>query len=201
LASKVVFSIHAEPAHILDRARAAGPTVMIEGDRLVITGPRRAADLARELIAHKAEILEMLRPGAPAAPPAPTPWRDVLAGWPDPLRKRWGLHASELEDQGLSWWRAERQAFAKVSRLKHPGVTVPADTRRGGADHRPPGTPPGGERQGTFTWDELAARRWGPARGDPIPGIVIDRPDRGRMLAALQSAADDPKERAIIRTK
>ncbi len=23
------------------------------------------------------------------------------------------------------------------------------------------------------TWDELAARRWGPAIGDPTPGIVI----------------------------
>jgi hypothetical protein len=40
----------------------------------------------------------------------------------------------------------------------------------------------------------LAARRWGPAIGDPTPGIIIDRPDRGRMLAA----ADDPEERAAI---
>jgi hypothetical protein len=29
------------------------------------------------------------------------------------------------------------------------------------------------------TWDELVARRWGPALGDRTPGIVIDRPTPG----------------------
>jgi len=28
------------------------------------------------------------------------------------------------------------------------------------------------------TWDELAARRWGPAIGDPTPGIIIDQPNQ-----------------------
>ena len=34
------------------------------------------------------------------------------------------------------------------------------------------------------TWDELASRRWGPAIGDPTPGIIIDGPARGTILAA-----------------
>lgn len=38
----------------------------------------------------------------------------------------------------------------------------------------------------TFTWDELARWRWGPALDDPEPGIIIDRPDRARMMAALE---------------
>src|SRR4051794_35649655 len=40
-------------------------------------------------------------------------------------------------------------------------------------------------------WAELTALRWGPAVGDPEPGIIIDRPDPARKLAAPQ-AADDP---------
>ena len=31
---------------------------------------------------------------------------------------------------------------------------------------------------GSPTWDDLAAQRWGPAIGDPTPGIVIDEPNR-----------------------
>jgi hypothetical protein len=30
-------------------------------------------------------------------------------------------------------------------------------------------------------WDELAAKRWGPAIGDATPGIVIDKPNRLRQ--------------------
>jgi hypothetical protein len=37
-------------------------------------------------------------------------------------------------------------------------------------------------------WRELAFLRWGPARDDPTPGIVIDRPDSEAMRAALASA-------------
>lgn len=35
-----------------------------------------------------------------------------------------------------------------------------------------------------MTWDELAAIRWGPAKGDPVPGCVIDRPDLGHQLSS-----------------
>jgi hypothetical protein len=39
------------------------------------------------------------------------------------------------------------------------------------------------------TWDELASRRWGPAIGDPAPGIIIDGPVRGPMLADADGTA------------
>ena len=47
------------------------------------------------------------------------------------------------------------------------------------------------------TWDELAARRWGPGRTDPAPGIVVDRPVRP---AFRPGPADDfdRQERAAI---
>ena len=38
------------------------------------------------------------------------------------------------------------------------------------------------------TWDELASRRWGPAIGDPTPGIIIDGTARGPMLTAADGA-------------
>ncbi|MFI5455496.1 MAG: hypothetical protein ACHRXM_08595 [Isosphaerales bacterium] len=50
------------------------------------------------------------------------------------------------------------------------------------------------ERPPLRSWEELAALRWGPGIGDPTPGVIIDPPARGRMLAA----ADDPEERAAI---
>jgi DNA polymerase family A len=57
-----------------------------------------------------------------------------------------------------------------------------------------------------YTWEQLARWRWGPARADPEGGIVIDRPDPARMLAALKAAAraDDPypvAERLAIRAE
>jgi hypothetical protein len=51
------------------------------------------------------------------------------------------------------------------------------------------------------TWEALSALRWGPAIGDPEPGLVIDRPDRDRMRAALVAPDPDPyalAERAAI---
>jgi TubC N-terminal docking domain len=36
-------------------------------------------------------------------------------------------------------------------------------------------------------WERLSQERWGPAIGDPTPGIIIDGPARGPMLAAAAS--------------
>ena len=47
----------------------------------------------------------------------------------------------------------------------------------------------GTEAPALSTWDELAARRWGPAVGDPTPGIIIDGPARGPRLAAADGPA------------
>jgi hypothetical protein len=52
-----------------------------------------------------------------------------------------------------------------------------------------------------FTWDELSTWRWGDSIGDPEPGIVIDKPDRGRMLAALKARVDDLEERKVIQSE
>ena len=46
----------------------------------------------------------------------------------------------------------------------------------------------GTETPALFTWDELATWRWGPARDDPSPGIIIDHPDPARCRAAIEAA-------------
>src|SRR5512135_3734268 len=55
-----------------------------------------------------------------------------------------------------------------------------------------------------MVWAELSTWRWGPAAADPTPGIILDQPDRGRMLTALQTAAEDHyaiAEREAIRAE
>ena len=48
------------PPQLLAQARAAGLSVVADGDRLVVCGPKAAADLARQLIARKAELLSLV---------------------------------------------------------------------------------------------------------------------------------------------
>lgn len=52
---------------LLAQARAAGLEVRVDGNRLVVRGPRRHAALAQELLTHKAEVLALLR-DAPVSP-------------------------------------------------------------------------------------------------------------------------------------
>jgi hypothetical protein len=46
---------------LLSDARAAGLEVHRDGDRLVVRGPRSAEPLARQLLAQKAELLDLIR--------------------------------------------------------------------------------------------------------------------------------------------
>lgn len=52
------------------------------------------------------------------------PWRRRLAKWPDEWRERWGVRANQLEDTGLDWVEAERQAWNETMVLKRQGETV-----------------------------------------------------------------------------
>jgi hypothetical protein len=65
--------------NLLREARAAGLTVTVQGDKLVIRGPRRAEPVALRLLKHKPAVMAALV-RAPAQPrqAAPEPER---AGW------------------------------------------------------------------------------------------------------------------------
>jgi hypothetical protein len=53
---------------LVHQARAAGLLVTVDGDTLVVEGPRRADSIARQLLAHKPEVVAALK-----------------AAWDDPL--------------------------------------------------------------------------------------------------------------------
>jgi hypothetical protein len=53
------------------------------------------------------------------------PWRQLLPNWPDAWRERWGLRANELEESGLGWVEAERQAWDETLTVKNESKTVP----------------------------------------------------------------------------
>ncbi len=45
---------------LLQEAEAAGLSVCVEGDRLVVRGPKSAGAIAERLLDHKAEVIELL---------------------------------------------------------------------------------------------------------------------------------------------
>lgn len=64
--------------------------------------------------------------------PEPLPWRAPLANWPDEWRERWGRRANALEEAGLGWREAERQAWNETLALKREAVErVPERVARG----------------------------------------------------------------------
>jgi hypothetical protein len=67
---------------LLEQAQAAGLEVRADGDRLVVRGPQSAEALARQLLAHKGDLMRLL-----SAPPA-----DVTGNEPCEVcggRERW----------------------------------------------------------------------------------------------------------------
>jgi hypothetical protein len=75
---------------LLEAARAAGLTVMVEGDRLVVRGPKRAGKLALQLLNSKAEVTAAMARADTAPPGQPTGGTvefgdDVIAVWDDSL--------------------------------------------------------------------------------------------------------------------
>jgi hypothetical protein len=90
---------------LLEQGRAAGLTIESDGDRLIIRGPRRATDLAREILEHKAELVALLGP--------PTP-----PDWPTLAAQRWGP-ALDHDEPGIdvpadSWrWQVAHWPHAR----------------------------------------------------------------------------------------
>src|SRR3954447_14452326 len=73
-----------------------------------------------------------------------------------------------------------------VTDVSHPAVPPALEAAAPLAElGAPPPSPPP-------DWPALATQRWGPGLEDDTPGIVVDRPDRERMMAALETAELDP---------
>ena len=71
---------------LLKEARTVGLTVVVEGERLRIRGPRSAEPVARRILDNKASVLAALHSGRPLAggfciADRPMDFGDVCAGW------------------------------------------------------------------------------------------------------------------------
>jgi hypothetical protein len=105
--------------------------------RLVVDAPAgvMTEEIKAALAAHKPHLLAMLA----GESPAPWPPRPVeLAGWPIEWRRRWGVLANALQDQGIPWPDHERVAFgltkAEMGRMVQPpreGTTASPGSSQG----------------------------------------------------------------------
>ncbi len=66
---------------LLSEATAAGLTVRVEGDRLVIRGPKAADAVARRLLEHKPEVLAALGRFGLTSTELPKPDKPPFPGW------------------------------------------------------------------------------------------------------------------------
>jgi hypothetical protein len=149
------------------------PAVVVEGelDRLL---------LAQEL----ADLASVVTLGGASESPTAAVREAMLPAWP------WyvATDADEAGDRAASRWPSSSRRVRPPGPFKDWG-----DARLGGIDLRRwwADRLAGADEPSLFTREELSAWRWGPAVGDPTPGIVIDRPDRARMMAALESRTDE----------
>src|SRR5262245_22490124 len=91
---------------LLEQARSAGLTVIIQGDKLVIRGPRRAGPLAEQLLARKGEVMDALTVESLTPADLPADWHFL-----------WDERSAIMEfDGGLPRERAEALALADVLR-------------------------------------------------------------------------------------
>ena len=105
---------------LLLEATAAGLTVRVDGERLVIRGLRSADAVARELLAHKVDVLGALHPlsGWPADCPYPHWWPEVAGVFPSGtfLKSRrqvcggcgFGVSVLWVDGQGRQRWSCPR---------------------------------------------------------------------------------------------
>jgi hypothetical protein len=92
---------------LLDQAKSAGLTVLREGDRLIVRGPKRLASLAQGVLAHKEQVLAALE-GADALAEVSRPFEDHHEAWEE--------RAAIMEfEGGLPREEAERRAVSTIA--------------------------------------------------------------------------------------
>jgi hypothetical protein len=153
---------------------------------LVIAEGELDALLLGQVLTDLAAVITL---GSASARPGPAILGGMLAAYP------WfvATDTDEAGDRSAADWPTITRRIRPPALFKDwtEGRQAGVDLRRWWTD-RLGGT----EAPPLFTWPELAALRWGTSAADPSPGIVLDRPDRARMLAALRDAVDDPDANA-----
>ncbi len=140
-----------------------GPEAIRPGRPLVIVeGEFDALCLGQAL----GELAAVVTLGSASGRPTPAILGRMLAAWP------W-LVATDRDDAGdkaAAGWPAPARRVPPSEPYKDW-----TEAEAGGVDLRRwwGGILAGVVRPPLFTWDELAAWRWGPASGDPTPGLIV----------------------------
>lgn len=168
---------------LLTDAATAGLTVRVDGDRLVIRGPRAADAVARCLLEHKPEVVaalgrfgltstELLKPDSPPFP-----------GWvrrPD-VTGRLGWERPDLPEE-RRWW-----ARVRVEDLPTLAAYFPGSGHR--AEDGP--CPWCGQREWwqSLVWPDVVRCGW---CSPPAPGVAVERlrrPEAGPVGESVAQAA------------
>jgi hypothetical protein len=109
---------------LIREAEAAGLNVRVDGDKLVIRGPRLAESIARRLIAHKPKVLAALRrPRTPAVPVGTI--ADEATDWRELFNERAAMRQFKA---GYGRRMAERLAWGECVEAwceQHPALHAP----------------------------------------------------------------------------
>ncbi len=159
--------------------RPGMPLVVVEGEFDALLLGQELADLAA-----------VLTLGSASSRPSGSTY---LAMLPAPV---WyvATDADDAGDKAASGWPARARRVRPPAPCKDwtEAFQYPINLRRWWTDRL------GGiEAPALSSWDELASRRWGPAVGNPEPGIVIDRPS-GRPLMPAGERADCCRDETLV---
>lgn len=168
-----------------------GPEVIRPGLPLVVTEGEFDALLLGQELSGLAAVVTL---GSASARPDHHTLRSMLPASP------WYVATDNdpAGDKAAADWPAPTRRVRPPSPFKDW-----TEARQGGVDLRRfwQDILTGNDRPHLFTWEDLYCLRWGPAVDDPTPGIIIDRPDRGRMTKALNASAEEPGERDAIQAE
>jgi hypothetical protein len=160
-----------------ERIRPGAPLIVCEGELDVLIMQQEVEDLA-----------SVVTFGSASARPDPSMWLELarcsqlfvaLDGDPagEDAAAEWGGRSVRIKppEPCKDWGELHATGFNRIRYLW-------------GGILRRPGTP----------WDELAARRWGPGRTEPAPGIVSDRPVRPSARTTPPDDFDREERAAIL---
>lgn len=181
---------------LLARARAAGLTVHADGGKLIVRGPKSAEALARELGAHKAELLALLaRESTPPASPVATADNAIC---PDCGATSARLGSFTLDDGRGRFQcpRCDRVFWSLPGQIGGPPsspVAVKACPRCGGPVHIAEDNAPGFV---TFLCDDDVRCRWAETRC--VAKSTSSRRAEASLWADPYGDIDDDHYQAVV---
>ena len=101
---------------LLERAWQAGLRACAEGDKLVVRGPKHAAELAEQLLEHKTEVLALLQqPPVCRQSGRPQHEADVICPDPAPIDEHYPVAPGHVGTEPTEWDSALADAWIQIT--------------------------------------------------------------------------------------